>query len=87
MAENRFQPIRIVQILHDGGVEFLFLQGYQLAEDHVYTEKKGRNTYFMAISGKGEDHSTIERIFGTELQVLSTQGANFYCGADKKLLE
>jgi hypothetical protein len=50
-------------------------------------EKKGRNTYFMAMSGKGLDHSKVESIFGDEIDVLSRQGAYFYSGAINKIIK
>jgi hypothetical protein len=49
-------------------------------------EKKGRNTYFMAIAGKGEDHSVVELLFEKELTKLSTQGAQFYHGGKKQIV-
>jgi hypothetical protein len=49
-------------------------------------EKKGHNTYFMAISGKGEDHSVVEKIFADELDMLSTTGKLFYHGGMKTMI-
>lgn len=51
------------------------------------TEKKGKNTYFMAISGKGTDHSPIESIFGNEIEKLAKEGAYFYSGTNKKMIK
>ena len=51
------------------------------------TEKNGRNTYFMAISSKGDDHSEIEQIFSEEINKLSTIGSHFYHGTLKKIIK
>ena len=50
-------------------------------------ESKGRNTYFMAISAKGEDHTQVERIFEQELKSLSNSTKQFYHGGLKKVLK
>ena len=39
-------------------------------------ESKGRNSYFMSLSCKGEDHSEIEMEFQKELNALSNEGGN-----------
>jgi len=49
-------------------------------------EKKGRNTFFMAIGQKGDEHSGIEMIFENELSVLSGQGKNFYHGGRREII-
>ena len=43
-------------------------------------ESKGRNSYFMSLSCKGEDHSEIEMEFQKELNSLSNEGKMFYHG-------
>ena len=40
-------------------------------------ETKGRNSYFMSLSCKGEDHSEIEMHFQKELKALSNEGKCF----------
>ena len=40
-------------------------------------ETKGRNTYFLSLSCKGDDHSVVEDIFQKELEILSTKGGVF----------
>jgi hypothetical protein len=50
-------------------------------------ESTGKNTYFMALSSKGDDHSEVESLFEAELQSLG--GSNnllFYHGGLKKLI-
>ena len=49
-------------------------------------EKNGRNTYFMAISNKDDDHSEVEKIFANELKVLSTEGMMAYHGGLKRII-
>jgi len=49
-------------------------------------KSSGNNTYFMAISGKGENHSEIERLFANELELLSKDGAMFYHGGLKEII-
>jgi hypothetical protein len=51
------------------------------------SEKNGRNTYFMAISNKGDDHSEIEQIFVDEVNKLATEGAYFYHGNLQKMIK
>jgi len=44
-------------------------------------ENRGRNTFFMALGQKGDDHQEIDSIFEEELKVLSRTGKTFYhCG-------
>ena len=50
-------------------------------------ETKGRNTYFLSLSCKGDDHSGIEDIFQKELDILSTKGGVFYHGGLKHLIQ
>jgi hypothetical protein len=50
------------------------------------SESKGRNTYFMAIGSKGDDHEVIERLFAEEMEALSAQGTVFYWGAINKFI-
>lgn len=50
------------------------------------TEGRGRNTFVMAISDKGEDHEGIEEIFADELQHLSKNGSTFYHGGLRGLI-
>ena len=49
------------------------------------TEKKGCNTFFMAIGQKGDDHQQIEEVFSNEMACLS-QGKTFYHGALRKII-
>ena len=49
-------------------------------------ETKGRNTYFLSLSCKGDDHSVVEDIFQKELEILSTTGGVFYHGGFKRLI-
>ena len=51
------------------------------------TEHRGRNTFFMAIAGKGDDHSEVQEIFRDEMEVLSSQGMTFYVGIAKRLIK
>ena len=50
-------------------------------------ESQGRNTYFMSISCKGEDHSEIEMLFHNELSALSNEGKMFYHGGLKHVIK
>ena len=50
-------------------------------------ESKGRNTYFMAISAKGEDHSHVETFFENEMKSLSEEGSLFYHGGKRKVIK
>lgn len=50
-------------------------------------EKKGRNTFFMAIGQKGDEHSGIEELFEKELSVLSGQGKDFYHGGRREIIK
>ena len=49
-------------------------------------ENKGRNTFFMAIGQKGDDHQEIDKIFEEELSILSGSGKTFYHGGRKELI-
>jgi len=49
-------------------------------------ENKGRNTFFMAIGQKGDDHQEINKLFEEELEHLSTVGKTFYHGGRKELI-
>jgi len=49
-------------------------------------ESKGRNTFFMAIGQKGDDHQEIDKIFEEELRVLSTAGKCFYHGGRREII-
>ena len=49
-------------------------------------ESKGRNTFFMAIGQKGDDHQEIDKIFEEELSVLSSTGRDFYHGGRKEII-
>ena len=48
-------------------------------------ESIGRNSYFMSLSCKGEDHSEIEMYFQKELNALSNEGKMFYHGGLKRI--
>jgi hypothetical protein len=50
------------------------------------SEKSGKNTFFMAIGAKGDDHSDIEELFAKELESLSKEGGTFYHGGLKRLI-
>ena len=50
-------------------------------------ESKGRNSYFMLLSCKGEDHSEIEMEFQKELNALSNEGKMFYHGGLKCIIK
>ena len=50
-------------------------------------ENQGRNSYFMSLSSKGEDHSEIEVEFQKELDALSNEGKMFYHGALKRIIK
>ena len=50
-------------------------------------ESKGRNSYFMLLSCKGEDHSEIEIEFQKELNTLSNEGKMFYHGGLKRIIK
>ena len=49
------------------------------------TEKKGRNTFFMSISSKGDDHEGIEKTFAEELEHLR-EGKMFFHGGLGELI-
>ena len=49
-------------------------------------ENKGRNTCFMAIGQKGDDHQEINQIFEKEMRMLSVQGKTFYHGGRKEFI-
>jgi len=50
-------------------------------------ERKGRNTFFMAVGQKGDDHQEIEELFKAELEVLSSQGKWFHHGGRKEFVK
>jgi len=50
-------------------------------------ENKGRNTFFMALGQKGDDHGEIDKLFEEELRVLSGQGKIFYHGGRRELIK
>ena len=50
-------------------------------------ESQGRNSYFMLLSCKGEDHSEIEIEFQKELDALSNEGKMFYHGGLKRIIK
>ena len=50
-------------------------------------ENTGRNTYFMAISAKGEDHSEVERIYVDQMNILATEGKHFYHGGLGRIIK
>ena len=50
-------------------------------------ETKGRNSYFMSLSCKGEDHSEIEMHFQKEFKALSNEGKMFYHGGIKHIID
>ena len=51
------------------------------------TERSGRNTYYMALSRKGDDHSEVEGILAQELKTLMTEGMTAYHGGLRKLMK
>lgn len=51
------------------------------------TDNKGRNTYFMSLSGKADNHSEIDKIFGEEIKDLHENGRYFYHGGRKKIIK
>ena len=50
-------------------------------------ESQGRNSYFISLSCKGEDHSEIEMEFHNELNALSNEGKMFYHGGLKHIIK
>ena len=50
-------------------------------------ESQGRNSYFMLLSCKGEDHSEIKIEFQKELDALSNKGKMFYHGGLKRIIK
>ena len=50
-------------------------------------ENQGRNSYFMLLSSKGEDHSEIEIEFQKELDALSNEGKMFYHGGLERIIK
>ena len=50
-------------------------------------ESQGRNSYFMSLSCKEEDHSDIEIEFQKELDALSNEGKMFYHGGLKRIIK
>ena len=49
-------------------------------------ENKGRNTFFMAIGQKRDDHQEIDKLFEEELSVLSGKGKDFYHGSRREII-
>jgi len=49
-------------------------------------EKKGRNTFFMAVGQKGDDHQEIEELFESELAVLAGEGRTLHHGGRKEFI-
>ena len=49
-------------------------------------ETKGRNTYFLCLSRKGDNYSAVEYIFQKELEIRLTNGVVFYHGGLKCLI-
>ena len=49
------------------------------------SEKKGRNTFFMALGRKGDDHSEIQEIFANDMSVLSKGDKSFFHGGLKDI--
>ena len=54
---------------------------------HPEGENQGRNSYFMSLSCKGEDHSEIKIQFQKELNALSNDGKMFYHGGLKRIMK
>ena len=50
-------------------------------------ESKGKNSYFMSLSCKGEDHSEIKIEYQKELNALSNEGKMFYHGDLKHIIK
>ena len=50
-------------------------------------ESKGKNSYFMSLSCKGEDHSEIKIEYQKELNALSNEGNMFYHGDLKRIIK
>ena len=50
-------------------------------------ESQGRNSYFMSLSCKEEDHSEIEIEFQKELDALANEGEMFYHGGLKRIIK
>ena len=50
-------------------------------------ESQGRNSYFMSLSCKREDHSEIEIEFQKDLDALSNEGKMFYHGGLKRIIK
>jgi hypothetical protein len=50
-------------------------------------EHRGRNTYFMAIGAKGDDHSSVEEIFAEELKTMSAKGMHAYHGGLRRIIK
>ena len=49
-------------------------------------ETKGRNTYFLSLPCKVDDHSAVEDIFQKELEIFSSKSGVFYHGGFKHLI-
>ena len=50
-------------------------------------ENQGRNSYFMSLSCKGEDHSEIEIEYQKVLDALLNEGKMFYHGGLKRIIK
>ena len=49
-------------------------------------ERRGRNTFFMAIASKGDDHTVVEQIFAEAQNKLRTEGMTAYSGTLKRII-
>ena len=47
----------------------------------------GKNTYFMSIAGKTENHSEMDQLYNDEILLLSTKGHDFYHGGKKAIIK
>ena len=53
----------------------LILQTFTISATE--SERAGKNTFLMSISGKSENHSVIDHIYNKEIEHLSTKGQVF----------
>ena len=51
------------------------------------TEVSGKNTYFMSIAGKTENHSEMDQLYNDEILLLSTIGHDFYHGGMRQIIK
>ena len=51
------------------------------------SEKSGRNTFFMSLSSKSDNHDEIDNLFGNEIKEFSTNGHFFYHGGRKQIIK